>query len=250
MAKKTTNRRKLSDYSGFDKENIVNTILSVAGGRKSRSLEVVAGRIADLPESSCTIYESEGDILIFLEKWTEKFIKGWENRASQRTSNPTGTHHDPILDEIISARLPDATYDIDVIRFGHRLSMGAENITGSLLEEFIAINILQCGWHACWGETMRSIDFCHENGDLLQIKNSDNSENSSSKTVRDGTEIKHWFRRYSKTGATNWPVLNELVGIEVNKQLTEEAFREFVKKVISSNPGSIYLEEDSPWYGN
>ncbi len=250
MAKKTSNRRRLADYGDFDKSQVVSSVLEFAKDSKSKSLEVVASRIADLPEWSCTINEPTGILDNFLEKWTEKFVRDWENRASQRTSNPTGTKHDPILDEIISARLPDDSYDIAVIRYGHRLSMGADNITGSLLEEFIAFHILSYGWHACWGETMRSIDFCHENGQLLQIKNSDNSENSSSKTVRDGTKIKHWFRRFSRTGETNWPKLNELAGIEdEKKQLTEEAFKEFVKRAISTNPGSIYLEESSPWYG-
>jgi hypothetical protein len=129
--------------------------------------------------------------------------------------------------------------------------MSAENIAGSLLEEYVAEHLLKYKWHCCWGETMKSIDFCNEDGQLLQIKNSDNSENSSSKTVRDGTEIKHWFRRFSRTGGTNWDELNKIVKVDdLQDRLTEESFKEFVKNAVKSNPGSVFLEEESPWYGN
>jgi hypothetical protein len=45
----------------------------------------------------------------------------------------------------------------------------------------------------------------------LQIKNRDNSENSSSKAVRDNTDIQKWFRTFSKTGKTNWDNLPPLM---------------------------------------
>lgn len=244
-------RKRLSDFKNFNQEDIVSLVTEEAGIETNDSLIVVARRIADIPDFSCTlnIKEEEG-LNEFIAKWTRKFINGFNNRPSVRTSNPIGTQHDPILDEIISARLPNITGDMESIRYGHRLSMSAENIAGSLLEEFIATELLKYQWHCCWGETMRSIDFCHENGKLLQIKNSDNSENSSSKTVRDGTPIEHWFRRFSKTGATNWPALNELVGItDKQNYLSEESFKNFVRKVVSENPGSVFIEEGNPWYG-
>lgn len=243
--------KRLSEFKGFTPESVVKFVVACAGERVTTSLKVVAKRIAEIPEFSCSIPVGDSvEVKDFLEKWTEKFIKGFENRASKRTSNPIGTKHDPLLDDIISARLPNHTEDLDAIRYGHRLAMSAENIAGSLLEEYLAQELGKHGWHCCWGETMKSIDFCHENGALLQIKNSDNSENSSSKTVRDGTEIKHWFRRFSRNGETNWKALNELVGIEnVKEQLTEDSFRTFAKKVIKENPGSLFLEEESPWYG-
>ena len=102
------------------------------------------------------------------------------------------------------------------------------------------IKLLAYGWHCCWGETMKSIDFCNEDGQLLQIKNSDNSENSSSKAVRDGTEIKHWFRRFSKTGKTNWEALNLLVGLRKEDELNEISYKQFVKDAVTANPQSIF----------
>ena len=129
--------------------------------------------------------------------------------------------------------------------------MSAENIAGAFLEEYIAEQLISQGWHCCWGETMKSVDFCKFDGQLLQVKNSDNSENSSSKSVRDGTTIKKWFRRFSKTGGTNWNKLNELVGIEnEDDKLNENSFKEFVREAVRNNPGSIFLEEESPFDSN
>ena len=244
-------RKRLSDFKNFSREALLNVVRTEAGIQINNSLMVVAGRIIDIPEYSCTINITKSeDVNDFMRKWTNKFLNGYTNRSSQRISNPIGTQHDPILDEIISARIQHTTEDLESIKYGHRLSMSAENIAGSLLEEHIAEKLLSQGWHCCWGETMKSIDFCNEDGQLLQIKNSDNSENSSSKTVRDGTPIKHWFRRFSRTGATNWPALNNLVENEDDEdKLTEESFKLFVRNAVKNNPGSVFLEDDSPFYG-
>lgn len=245
-------RKPLTIFDNLNKQELLEIVRNEAGDKISTSLVVVASRIIDIPEYSCTINIRAGEnVSDFMKKWTVKFIKGYENRPSQRTSNPIGTQHDTILDEIISARINHTADDLENIKYGHRLSMSAENIAGGFLEEYIAKELIEKGWHCCWGETMKSIDFCNVNGQLLQVKNSDNSENSSSKTVRDGTPIKHWFRRFSKTGATNWNALNELVGIDNEEdQLNEVSFKAFVKNAVNNNPGSIFLEEGSPYYGN
>ncbi len=243
-------RKRLSYFKNYSKIDLLKIVEDEAAYDKSDSLMVVADRITEIPDYSCSInIGTDGDVTHFMKKWTNKFINGYKNRPSKRISNPIGTQHDPILDEIISARIQNRTEDLEAIKYGHRLSMSAENITGSLLEEFIASELIKFKWHCCWGETMKSIDFCNEDGQLLQVKNSDNSENSSSKTVRDGTEIQHWFRRFSRTGATNWPALNNLIGIKDSAdQLTEESFREFVRVAVSNNPGSVFLEAESPWF--
>lgn len=244
-------RKQLSNFKDYKKEDLLKIVEEQAGEDKSDSLMVVAKRIIDIPEYSCSInIKKDEDVTDYMIKWTIKFINGYKNRPSQRTSNPIGTKHDPILDEIISARIHKTNDDLEAIKYGHRLAMSAENITGSLLEEYIATVLINYGWHCCWGETMKSIDFCNTDGQLLQVKNSDNSENSSSKTVRDGTEIQHWFRRFSRKGETNWPALNDLVGIKKDSEkLSENSFRKFVREAISNNPDSVFLEEESPWYG-
>lgn len=246
-------RKSLSTFNNLNKEELLNIVRTEAGERINDSLMVVANRVIELPEWSCTINIRAGeDATDFMKKWTNKFLNGYDNRPSQRTSNPIGTQHDPILDEIISSRINHTTEDdLENIKYGHRLAMSAENIAGGFLEEYIAEELISQGWHCCWGETMKSIDFCNVDDQLLQVKNSDNSENSSSKTVRDGTPIKKWFRRFSRTGATNWSALNELVGIQnEDEYLDEESFKTFVRNAVTNNPGSIFLEEESPFYGN
>ncbi|MFM7980465.1 MAG: SinI family restriction endonuclease, partial [Candidatus Fonsibacter sp.] len=68
----------------------------------------------------------------------------------------------------------------------------------------------------------------------FQIKNRDNSENSSNSAIRNGTEIKKWFRSFSRTGATNWSKLP----VEMSQYgLSEEGFMEFV---------AMYLKNEKP----
>jgi hypothetical protein len=246
-------RVKLESFEDTNKENWLRFVSDEAGTRLSKSLLVVAKRVIEIPDICCVITLKDELVSLenFARRWTNKFLDGYENRPSKRISNPIGTLHDTILDEIITARINITSSELQSIKYGHRLSMSAENIAGTLLEEYLANKLLNYQWHCCWGETMRSIDFCNENGDLIQIKNSDNSENSSSKAVRDGTVIKHWFRRFSRTGKTNWEALNQLVNIKkIDDLFTENSFKDFVKNAVLNNPGSVFIERDSPYWNN
>jgi len=180
-----------------------------------------------------------------LRKWLLQYKKGFEQRASTRVSEMPGTVPDSIVDVIIGIRLPHlGDADLEAVRFGHRLSMSGENTLGLLLEDYLATELLEYGWHCCWGATLRSVDFCHEDGRLLQVKNRSNSENSSSNRVREGTEIQAWYRVVATTGAYKWPGLNSLVGCN---HLSEENFRDFVKKAVLANPRLVPVESDNPW---
>jgi len=246
-AKKRQRLEAFSEESEFKEVDILAKIKEVAGAKYDTSLEVVAKTICKYPDFSCSI--SSESLSQFLEKWTAKFIKGFENRSSKRKGKVMGTASDEVINQIIQSRITALTDDqIEQIKFAHRLSMSAENIAGALLEEYLAANLAVFGWYCCWGETMKSIDFVNKDGRLLQVKNSDNSENSSSKTVRDGTKIEHWFRRFSRKGTTNWDKLNELIGIkDENKKLSEEGFKKFIKYIIAQNPDCLFVEEDNVW---
>lgn len=238
---KKSKQANLSQLNQIEIEEAIQIAKEVAKEKFSDSLSVVLKSVIDNPELSCSLKLKATDTSkVYIEKWTKKYLKGFENRASVRKTNPIGTKEDPLLNEIIKARLPENSKDVKTINKYHRLAMSAENIAGSLLEEFLSVELLKYGWYCCWGETMRSVDFCHINGQLLQIKNSDNSENSSSKSVRTNTEIKHWFRRMAKTGKTNWEALNKLIASD--NDLTEEGFIEFAKNIVTSNPDSMYVE--------
>lgn len=182
---------------------------------------------------------------VAIGKWLTKYQRGKEGRASQRISNPPGTIADPIIEEIIGARIGTLTReDLVKITYAHRLGMSAENILGLMLEEYLAESLEQYGWHCAWGETVRSVDFVHEDGRLLQIKNRSNSENSSSSAIRHGTKIEKWYRVKANKVEYMWDSLNEICGITI---LSEEAFVGFVRKTIMNNPGCLAVEQDNPW---
>ncbi|VEP18279.1 Type-2 restriction enzyme Eco47I (fragment) [Hyella patelloides LEGE 07179] len=65
----------------------------------------------------------------------------------------------------------------------------------------------------------------------LQIKNRDNTENSSSSAISNGTQIEKWFRSFSKKGGTNWNNLPELMQ---SYNLSEAGFIAFVKTYLQA----------------
>lgn len=180
-----------------------------------------------------------------IKKWLVKYQGGFDGRSSQRISNPPGTVADPIIEKIIGARLDNLTNEeLNKISFAHRLGMSAENILGLILEEYLSENLIGNGWHCAWGETVKSVDFVNENGSLLQIKNRSNSENSSSSSVRDGTEIEKWYRIKADRVEYMWSHLNEICG---TNNLSEERFVNFVEKTLTSNPDCLAVEDGNPW---
>jgi hypothetical protein len=171
-------------------------------------------------------------------QFAHKFLKGYTNRPSLRTSNRIGTIPDPMIDVIIASRLPGA--DLKTMRIGHRLSMSAENILGSILEEYIHTKIFPHKWSCCWGNAIKAVDIVSSKGDLYQIKNRSNSENSSSSAIRDGTSIKKWFRIDARTGRTYWDDLSKIIGFQ--HLFSEEEFGEFCKERIGKNPNALFVE--------
>ena len=174
--------------------------------------------------------------------FVHKFIRGFQNRASKRVSNPLATMPDPMIDHIIEARLPGS--DLETMRIGHRISMSAENILGSILEEYIHSKIVKFNWSCCWGNAIKAVDACSIEGKLLQIKNRSNSENSSSSAIRDGTNIIKWYRIDARTGKTNWDDLCSIIGKE--KIFSEDDFKHFCIKLIKTNPAALSVESTTP----
>lgn len=184
------------------------------------------------------------DELELARRWLTKYWKGYDNRASKRVSRNISTVPDPAVHHIIGGRLDHLTAEQEAeIKYGHRLGMQAENALGLLLEEYLATRLEPYGWYCAWGETLKSIDFVHASGTLLQVKNRSNSENSSSASVRKGTTIVKWYRIDAQTGSTHWHQLDALVGDSVS----EEDFLEFVLRTVEANPQLIALEPDNVW---
>jgi hypothetical protein len=180
----------------------------------------------------------------YVEKLIDKYQKGYENRPSVKTGNTSKTFSDPAVGIVLSTRVKSIVpKELNKIIEGHSLQMSIENIIGDLLEEYLSLRLEEYGWYCCWGSSIDAVDFCKANGGLLQVKNSDNSENSSSSRVRNGTEIKKWARRKSTQENTfNWHKLIELTGA---KNINEADFRLFIKETIEKNPNSIKVNNEN-----
>lgn len=146
-----------------------------------------------------------------------------------------------IPDEMVSLILHEyfdlPIEDLNRAKQEHLLSMGAENLVGELLERYLATYLEPRGWIWCSGSVVKAVDFIkppHSSTDtwtLLQIKNRDNSENSSSSAIRNGTTIKKWFRTYSKKTGTNWAAFPDAT---ICPLVSEEGFKDFVSSYLLS----------------
>ena len=156
----------------------------------------------------------------------ERYIKG--RRKPSIPSMPK-TVPDPATSLVLVHFFNYNINDTEKMKLEHQHSMSAENIIGALLEEYIYGIGKDHGWVQCCGSVVKAIDFIkadEKQGWIqLQVKNRDNTENSSSSQVRKGTTILHWFRTKAKTGETNW---NNFPDELLRSLLSEEGFHEFV----------------------
>lgn len=183
---------------------------------------------------------TEEDELVFCTR----FIEGFRNRPSVRVSKETKTKPDRVIDQVISGRIRNITNEmLDDIRFAHKISMGAENIIGSILEEYIHWALRQYGWSICWGNCFKAVDLCSNGGKLIQIKNKSNTENSSSNKIRVGTEIQKWYRMNANTGNFCWDKLIQLTGCPKGT-LSEDQFEGFARLLISRNHEALFVDEN------
>ncbi|MCI6574713.1 MAG: SinI family restriction endonuclease [Arcanobacterium sp.] len=160
-----------------------------------------------------------------------KFVNGHEVKPLPQP----GTVPDPALSIVMQHgyNVPESSLS-DWIE-GHRIAMVAENMVGDLLERYLD-SVLNDEWIWCAGEVVKHVDFIQrptskgEPWKALQIKNRDNSENSSSSAIRNGTTISKWYRTKSRTGDTMWssfPVQSE------NENLSEAGFHSFIESFLS-----------------
>jgi hypothetical protein len=149
---------------------------------------------------------------------------------------------DPVVSSILEVSYGIKHEKLSDIAKEHQLSMGAENVVGALLENYINSESNKYEWCMCAGEVVHGTDFIRkmdENNtwELLQVKNRDNSENSSSSTVRElikqnsGIVIKKWYRTKSRTGKTNW---ENFPDENLKNILNEFSFQNYVKEYLSN----------------
>lgn len=133
--------------------------------------------------------------------------QAFADARKKRYPTSAQTEQDVMVPFIMKEYFDVPAQDIDKAVKWHRHAMGAENIIGELLERYIADELEEMGWIWCSGSLVRAVDFVHLSNDgkwtMLQVKNRDNSENSSSSAIRKGTDILKWFRTFSKRPGDN-----------------------------------------------
>jgi hypothetical protein len=203
----------------------------------SPELEVSMGVVADLlqdnPDLNSVRKKLDFGSDDYWTHWGERFLEG---RVAKHYSQ-ANTVPDPLISLILRDYFKLGAELLESAGEVHSLSMIAENATGELLERYLASELEPLGWVWCSGSSIKKIDFVGplKNGSrqLLQVKNRDNSENSSSASVRSGTKITKWYRSKSKSGATRW---NEFPDPLAMKELSEANFKKFALDYLSSLP--------------
>ena len=173
-----------------------------------------------------------------LHSTTPKLSGAWIEKKAQsfvtqrRTVKPSMTSNlpDPLIATISEEYFGVASENIEGLLKHHKIAMAAENVTGNLLEEYIAKNMEPLGWIWCSGTMIKGTDFIKfpntstEKPILLQIKNRSNSENSSSSSIRVGTTIEKWYRLEAETGNTRWQVFPDPDGLTLMSEVKFQAF--------------------------
>lgn len=163
------------------------------------------------------------------DKFRTQFLRG---RKEKHPEVPSTEPDGAFLD--VMSYYYSCPYSADLIIEIHKKAMASENIVGDILERYIASVLEPHNWVWASGSVLRAIDFIYQdpngNWTLLQVKNRDNSENSSSSAIRNGTPIKKWFRSFSRKKSTNWPAFPVP---QFAHLLSEDAFRKFLIAYVS-----------------
>lgn len=182
----------------------------------------------------------------YIERWIHRYVHARANRPSQSKANPKGSANDPALPVIVKETKRYTPERIQQAIKDHNLFMNAENIQGALLEEYINSCASKDGWIWAEGETMRACDFARFNPnthipELVQIKNRDNTENSSSSAIRQGTQIQKWNRLKTrhKNGKPypefQWESLNKIMKLSSDNLMSEDGYNAFLAVVAQNN---------------
>lgn len=171
------------------------------------------------------------------KEYIQRLAKIFANARNPRAPKPPQTVPDKMVSLILHEYFGCDEAALEKIQTEHALSMGAENLIGDLLERYLASVIEPLGWVWCSGSTTKAVDFIKPpetssgKWQVLQVKNRDNSENSSSSAIRNGTDIEKWFRTFSKKEGSNWENFPDK---RLSSLLSEENFQNFVISYLKS----------------
>lgn len=162
---------------------------------------------------------------------------GFYDSRKPKAPKPPETIPDEMVSVILNEYFDIPISDLERVKKEHQLSMGAENMVGELLERYLASVLERHGWIWCSGAMVKAVDFVKPplvsggTWTMLQVKNRDNSENSSSSAIRNGTNIEKWHRTFSKRPGSNWAAFPDA---SMRPLLSEGAFAAFVRQYLKS----------------
>lgn len=188
----------------------------------------------------------------YFKKWINRYKNVMECLPSEKTAKPKNSCSDPAVRKIVEMARNLSNEEAMKLEKNHNLFMSAENIQGNLLEEYIASKIKPCGFLWAAGTVLRSVDFCNATGTcLLQVKNKFNTENSSSNQIRNGTDIKKWFRLGERACEGRhipdykWDDLNNVINENsivpdiAPCNMSEDEYTEFIRNIATQKPDII-----------
>ena len=199
------------------------------------------------------VVSGENNPQLYLTRLVKGYCDAMNCLPSQRIASPKTSCTDPAIRIIVQHTQRCSDEVAANGEYIHNLFMSAENVQGNLLEEYIARNVRPYGFLWCNGNIMRAVDFCDTFGRVfLQIKNKNNTENSSSSNIREGTTIKKWYRLGTRTEAGfkkpvfKWMDLNDIINSNKTEGFTsrpcymnEEDYNKFLRNVAFWNSNII-----------
>lgn len=185
---------------------------------------------------ACSKQRGKNAPLVGSKEYIYSIAKIFSDSRKPRKPSPPTTIPDKMVGTVLHTYFGISDQCLERIEKEHALSMGAENIIGDLLERYLAHVLEQYEWIWCSGTIVKAVDFIKFNpvsGEwyLLQVKNRDNTENSSSSAIRLNTKIKKWFRTFSKKDEKNWA---QFPDESVRHHLSEKGFQSFVHDYLTS----------------
>lgn len=178
-----------------------------------------------------------------IRNYVRQLLRSYFAKRKTRISlSDVQTVPDPAVDAVLEAFGHVPRGELKAFSERHRKSMAAENKIGDLLETYLASVLEPRGWIWCCGNLLIGVDFFRpalavgkqvSEPALLQVKNRSNSENSSSKRIRELVEmlgcpvrITEWHRCRASDGSTCWAAL---VDNEDLSLADEQRFHDFVR---------------------
>lgn len=215
-------------------ELIARTEMSRISPELANKFSSVISFLAQHPEAASSLRGASAPAIGTAE-YIVKQAESFHESRKLRAPKPPETIPDEMVSVILNSFFDVPSSELNRVKREHQLSMGAENFVGELLERYLASVLEDQGWIWCSGAMVKAVDFVKPPSvtggtwNMLQVKNRDNSENSSSSAIRNGTSIDKWHRTFSRKAGSNWLAFPDPA---IRPLLSETAFSSYVRRYL------------------